>query len=219
MIQVFEDGLDPHDLTAMKMLDLRRDEWEALTKEERSQHRKRAKAVNFGRLFGQGAEGLVKAAREQYGVIIDLVTAKAWIETFKRTYPDYTRWCSRFANACQRSRRDPDRPRRRARPRDPLEPGRLPLHAMPQSADPGHLRRHRHAGPGDDRSLALRGGHRRRASRLAARRDRAGSACGRGRQGSPTSSKGDDRGIPRKLAWCTHAGPGRAHHRSNLGRG
>ena len=87
----------------MKMLDLRRDEWEALTKEERSQHRKRAKAVNFGRLFGQGAEGLVKAAREQYGVIIDLVTAKAWIETFKRTYPDYTRWCSRFANACQRS--------------------------------------------------------------------------------------------------------------------
>src|SRR5215204_4723225 len=24
------------------------------------------------------------------------------IETFKRTYPDYTRWCSRFANACQR---------------------------------------------------------------------------------------------------------------------
>ena len=103
MIQVFEDGLDPHDLTAMKMLDLRRDEWEALTKEERSQHRKRAKAVNFGRLFGQGAEGLVKAAREQYGVIIDLVTAKAWIETFKRTYPDYTRWCSRFANACQRS--------------------------------------------------------------------------------------------------------------------
>jgi len=102
MIQVFEDGLDPHDLTAMKMLDLRRDEWEALTKEERSQHRKRAKAVNFGRLFGQGAEGLVQAAREQYGVIIDLVTAKAWIETFKRTYPDYTRWCSRFANACQR---------------------------------------------------------------------------------------------------------------------
>ena len=62
MIQVFEDGLDPHDLTAMKMLDLRRDEWEALTKEERSQHRKRAKAVNFGRLFGQWGGGSRKGS-------------------------------------------------------------------------------------------------------------------------------------------------------------
>ena len=76
-------------------------------------------------------EGRVKAAREQYGVIIDLVTAKAWIETFKRTYPDYTRWCGRFANACSAVGEISIRPRRRARPRDPLEPGRLPLHAVP----------------------------------------------------------------------------------------
>ena len=63
--------------------------------------------MNFGRLYGQGAAGLVASAREQYGLILDLATAKEWIRAFEETYPDFTRWCQDFARACERSGRIP----------------------------------------------------------------------------------------------------------------
>ena len=50
-------------------------------------------------LFGQGAAGLVASAREQYGLILDLATAKEWIKAFQETYPDFTRWCRAFARS------------------------------------------------------------------------------------------------------------------------
>ena len=82
----------------------------------------------FG-LFGQGAEGLVKAAREQYGVIIDLVTAKAWIETFKRTYPDYT-MNARMAEATQLTRSG------RLQEAMALLRGSLPMRAVDEPSTP-----------------------------------------------------------------------------------
>ena len=63
--------------------------------------------MNFGRLYGQGRAGLVASAREQYGLILDLATAKAWIGAFEAAYPDFTRWCQDFARACERSGRIP----------------------------------------------------------------------------------------------------------------
>ena len=63
--------------------------------------------MNFGRLYGQGAPGLVASAREQYGLILDLATAKEWIKAFEAAYPDFTRWCRDFARACERSDRIP----------------------------------------------------------------------------------------------------------------
>jgi len=107
MTQAFERGEDLHALTARTMLGLDEAGWLGLPEDERKQHRKHAKPVNFGRLYGQGANGLVASAREQYGLILDLATAKEWIKAFQETYPDFTRWCRAFARACERSGRIP----------------------------------------------------------------------------------------------------------------
>ena len=173
--------------------------------------------MNFGRLYGQGAAGLVASAREQYGLILDLATAKEWIRAFEETYPDFTRWCQDLRARLRAQRPHPDRARGRARPRDPLECGRVPLHPVPQSADPGCLRRRLHAGAGDDRRGLVRGGDRGRPGRGAARRDRAGSAASRCRAGRSLLKeamtarlRGD---LPRRAA----AGPRRGEDRPVVG--
>ena len=107
MTQAFERGEDLHALTARTMLGLDEAGWLGLPEDERKQHRKHAKPVNFGRLYGQGARGLVASAWAQYGLILDLATAKEWIRAFEETYPDYARWCRKFARACERSGRIP----------------------------------------------------------------------------------------------------------------
>jgi DNA polymerase I len=107
MTEAFERAEDLHALTARTMLGLDEAGWLSLPEDERKQHRKHAKPVNFGRLYGQGADGLVVSAREQYGLILDLATAKAWIRAFAETYPDFTRWARDFARACERSGRIP----------------------------------------------------------------------------------------------------------------
>jgi DNA polymerase-1 len=107
MTQAFEAGADLHALTARTMLGLDEAGWQSLPKDERDRHRKHAKPVNFGRLYGQGADGLVVSAREQYGLVLDLVTAKEWIGAFQEAYPDFMRWARDFARACERSGRIP----------------------------------------------------------------------------------------------------------------
>jgi DNA polymerase-1 len=108
MTAAFERAEDLHTLTAKTMLRLNDpDSWLSMPEAERKRRRKHAKPVNFGRLYGQGALGLVASAREQYGLILDLATAKAWIGAFEAAYPDFTRWCKDFARACKRSGRIP----------------------------------------------------------------------------------------------------------------
>ena len=107
MTRVFERGEDLHALTARTMLRLDEAGWRGLPEEERKQHRKHAKPVNFGRLYGQGARGLVASAWAQYDLLLDLATAKEWIRAFEETYPDYARWCRTFSRACERSGRIP----------------------------------------------------------------------------------------------------------------
>jgi DNA polymerase-1 len=107
MTRAFARGEDLHALTARTMRGLDAAGWLDLPEEERKQHRKHAKPVNFGRLYGQGARGLVASAWAQYGLILDLATAKAWIRAFEETYSDYARWARDFARACKRSGRIP----------------------------------------------------------------------------------------------------------------
>jgi DNA polymerase family A len=170
MTAAFERAEDLHTLTAKKMLRLNDpDSWLSLPEAERKQHRKRAKPVNFGRLYGQGANGLVASAREQYGLILDLATAKAWTRAFQETYPDFTRWCRDFARACERSGRIPIG-RQGGRIHEIYwNSDGLPLHPVSQSTDSRRLRGCLHAGAGDDRRDLVRGGDRRRPGCGAAR--------------------------------------------------
>jgi len=61
--------------------------------------------VNFGRIYGQGARGLVQSAWAQYRLILDLATARAYGTAFQQSYPEFTRWCETQDRTCQREQR------------------------------------------------------------------------------------------------------------------
>ena len=83
MLEVFRKGGDIHATTARSITGK-----EEITKEER----KLAKAVNFGLIFGQGAEGLRNYARNNYGVEMTLLEAKRYRERFFESYPAIRAW-------------------------------------------------------------------------------------------------------------------------------
>jgi len=85
MLQAFREGTDLHRLTASLILSKGLDQ---VTKEERQL----AKALNFGLLYGMGAEGLKTYAATQYGVSLLLERAKEYRQKFFRTYPGLAKW-------------------------------------------------------------------------------------------------------------------------------
>jgi DNA polymerase-1 len=56
------------------------------------EQRSAAKAVNFGNLYGQGADGLMKTAKHTYGVDMSREEAAAALHRFHATYPDLAAW-------------------------------------------------------------------------------------------------------------------------------
>jgi hypothetical protein len=94
MTAAFEQGLDLHKLTAARMTGKRLEE---VTDEER----KGAKAVNFGAIYGQGAAGLVQSAWAQWGLVLDLTEAKAWLKTFDDTYYGFAQWRRDHYRRCE----------------------------------------------------------------------------------------------------------------------
>jgi len=67
------------------------------------QARQKAKAVNFGVIFGSGAAGLREFARDAYGVDMTLDEAQSVIDGFLRTYPAVARWQERQAEQARRT--------------------------------------------------------------------------------------------------------------------
>jgi len=92
MIVAFAAGIDLHVQTASLLLN--KDKL-LIGKEERQL----AKAVNFGLLFGQRAEGLVDYARKSYGVTLTRDQAESYRSAFLRAYPGFAAWQSRQADA------------------------------------------------------------------------------------------------------------------------
>jgi DNA polymerase-1 len=88
MQAAYRDGQDLHTLTAAMILGKPAAE---VTKSDRQL----AKAVNFGLIFGQGAEGLRCYAKQSYGVEMTLVEARRYREAFFRTYPGLRGWHQR----------------------------------------------------------------------------------------------------------------------------
>ncbi len=86
MLEAYERGDDLHSITARGITGK-----EEITKEER----KLAKAVNFGLLYGQGAEGLRNYARGSYGVEMSLEDAWRYRQRFFQTYPGIKAWHER----------------------------------------------------------------------------------------------------------------------------
>jgi DNA polymerase I-like protein with 3'-5' exonuclease and polymerase domains len=85
MIKAFRSGEDLH--RAISAACLRKPVGDVTPAE-----RKLGKAVNFGFLYGQGAEGFQVYARSQYGVEISLGEARRFRDEFFRAYPAIRRW-------------------------------------------------------------------------------------------------------------------------------
>jgi DNA polymerase-1 len=85
MLQAFRDGTDLHALTASLILSK---ETKQVSKEERQM----AKALNFGLLYGMGAEGLKNYAQSEYGVSLSLRRAVEYRQKFFATYPGLAKW-------------------------------------------------------------------------------------------------------------------------------
>jgi DNA polymerase I len=98
MCDVFERGeIDMHALTASKILGKDPSE---VTRDERNG----VKPINFGKIYGQGARGLVEAAWEQLGILLDQTVAKEWIAIFDNTYPGCNRWQRNHFKLCDARR-------------------------------------------------------------------------------------------------------------------
>ena len=59
-----------------------------VTDEERTN----AKCVNFGVMYGMGAEALTQYAWKNYGLVIDVDTAKQWLWQWGEKYAGYIAW-------------------------------------------------------------------------------------------------------------------------------
>lgn len=83
MLEAYREGKDLHGMTARSVTG----------REEVSEgERKLAKAVNFGLLYGQGAEGLRNYARNSYGVEMSLSQAERYRRRFFKAYPAIRSW-------------------------------------------------------------------------------------------------------------------------------
>jgi DNA polymerase I len=90
MIDAYARGDDLHALTARHLLGK-----EEVTKEDRQL----AKSVNFGLLYGMGANGFRDYARSNYGVELTEAQAQEYRERFFRAYPGLARWHRRVRDA------------------------------------------------------------------------------------------------------------------------
>ena len=197
MREAFENGLDLHRVTAARMTGKALDD---VTAEER----KGAKAVNFGSIYGQGAAGLVGSAWANFDTVLDLAEARAWLDAFAASYPQLVRWRREHYEQCVERDyivigKDAGHGIGRIWPKSRLGQGRVLLHPLLQSADPGRLRRCVDAGARLCRRSTVRRWRSWRSGRVAARRDRARSPRGSSRARGRDSQTGDDRWLHRDL--------------------
>mmetsp|Transcript_21138 Transcript_21138/g.39044 ORF Transcript_21138/g.39044 Transcript_21138/m.39044 type:complete len:600 (+) Transcript_21138:372-2171(+) len=92
MIGVFDRNQDMHQYTAASILNVPED---SVSNEQR----RLAKAVNFGLLYGQGANSFSRYAQSNFDVKLSLSEAKAYISKFYRTFPGLKVWQESLKNA------------------------------------------------------------------------------------------------------------------------
>ncbi|WP_290798360.1 DNA polymerase, partial [Halomonas sp.] len=94
MLANYENGGDLHRLTASKITG---DPLDKVSDE----HRRMAKAINFGLVFGMGARSLADYARNTYGVTMTNKQAKEARDAYFESYPVVVRWQHKVTKASQ----------------------------------------------------------------------------------------------------------------------
>ncbi len=96
LLRIYLEGGDVHINTALSLLKLPK---ESIGKEQRQL----AKAVIFGLLYGQGANGLTRYAKQQYGVEMSLEEATKHRDGFFKTYAGLRKWQQQTARNAEYS--------------------------------------------------------------------------------------------------------------------
>jgi DNA polymerase-1 len=102
LLKAYSLGWDIHAVRAMRVNGLSQEEWDALPKKKRNDLRKKAKAVNFGLLYGMQARKFKMYALTDYGLDIPY---KECVEIRNQFFDDHTGlpgWYERQENECVR---------------------------------------------------------------------------------------------------------------------
>jgi hypothetical protein len=129
LLECFQRGVDPHRATAAKIAGV---EASAVLDAQRT----KAKAVNFGIVYGSGPDALAETLSEATGVLVSRDDAAALIDEHRRAHPgvaDWQKFVRRLARTTTTTRTAGARLRRFA-PKDPL-PQRLNAPIQGTAAD------------------------------------------------------------------------------------
>jgi len=98
MIAAYKAGVDLHKLTASKLMKITLEEFLQLPKVEQDEWRQKAKAANFGLIYGQSAEGFKDYAKNTYGVKMNLKEAIEIHTAFFVAYPAILQYHEDYIN-------------------------------------------------------------------------------------------------------------------------
>ncbi|MCB9047641.1 MAG: hypothetical protein H6550_16020 [Chitinophagales bacterium] len=87
MIEAYNNGQDLHAVTAARLSGYSLDDFYKLPTDKQKQLRSKAKAANFGLIYGQEAKGFMEYARNNYGVDMTIEEATELRDAFFAAYP------------------------------------------------------------------------------------------------------------------------------------
>lgn len=100
MLEVYRTGGDIHKTTACKVMGIDEEEFEALSSEERKMARFRAKAVNFGFIYGMWWKGFMVYAKTDYGLDLTEAESEKVREDFFELYSGLEGWHKSMKDFC-----------------------------------------------------------------------------------------------------------------------
>lgn len=100
MLNAFNSGIDLHALMVTKLNNMSIEVFEAKNDAWKKDERQKAKAANFGFLYGMGAKRFVETAKDSYGVELTERQAEIIKATFWKSYPTLKRWCDIERKRC-----------------------------------------------------------------------------------------------------------------------
>ena len=101
MLQIFRTGGDIHEATYQMVMGMSTQEAvahitdEGERKAQLKEERKKAKAINFGFIYGMGWKKFREYAEQKYGLVVNDQQAKAMRKRFCETYPGLVEWHKR----------------------------------------------------------------------------------------------------------------------------
>ena len=102
MLDAFNNGKDLHALMAAKLNNMTIENFMAQLKDWIKSERQKAKAVNFGFLYGMGPTRFVEKAKDDYNLYISLEDAIKFKNKFWQTYPTLKHWCDQERMRCDK---------------------------------------------------------------------------------------------------------------------